>query len=46
MGKEALKLSAVAIVIYLAVAYGTNFGSDITNAANGGATLVKAFQGR
>ena len=46
MGKEALKLSALAIITYLAVAYGTNFGSDITASTNGGAGIIKAFQGR
>lgn len=46
MGREALKLSFWAIVTYLAVAYGTSFGNDINNAANGGVGLVKAFQGR
>ena len=46
MGKEALKLGAVAIVVYLAVAYGTNFGNDISQSALGTATVVKAFQGR
>lgn len=46
MGREFLKLSAAAIIVYLAVAYGTNFGNDITAGANGASGLVKAFQGR
>lgn len=35
-----------AIALYLAVAYGTNFGSDLTSAAAGSANVIKAFQGR
>lgn len=46
MGREALKLSFWAIVVYLAVAYGTSFGNDISSSATGGVNLVKAFQGR
>lgn len=46
MGKEALKLSALMIVTYLLVFYGTGAGNDINAAAQGSAGLVKAFQGR
>ena len=46
MGRQLMKYTFGAVVVYLAVAYGTNFGSDITAAANGYATGVGALQGR
>jgi hypothetical protein len=46
MGRKALLYSAGLIALYIAVAYGTNFGQDITATTNGGANLVRVFQGR
>ncbi|MCW2498138.1 hypothetical protein [Jatrophihabitans sp.] len=34
------------IALYIAVTHGSNFGRVITSGANGGATFVKALQGR
>jgi hypothetical protein len=46
MGKQMLKYGAVLIGLYVVVANGTNFGSAFTQSAQGGATVIKAFQGR
>jgi hypothetical protein len=46
MGRQIMKYTFGAVVVYLAVAYGTNFGNDITAAANGYGTAVGALQGR
>lgn len=46
MGKKALGYAAGLIATYLVVYYATNAGNVVTAGANGGATLVKAFQGR
>lgn len=44
--KTFMKYTFGAVGLYLAVAYGTNFGADIKAAANGYATGVGALQGR
>jgi hypothetical protein len=46
MLKQFMKYTFGAVVVYLAVAYGTNFGNDISAAAAGYATDVSALQGR
>jgi hypothetical protein len=46
MGKKALTYSGGLIALYLAVRYATGTGSVLTAGANGGAKLVKTFQGR
>jgi hypothetical protein len=46
MLKQLMKYTFGAVVVYLAVAYGTNFGNDISAAASGYATDVVALQGR
>jgi len=44
--KKALLYGAVLIGVYLAVSYGTNSGTLITDSTTGATNLVKAFQGR
>lgn len=46
MAKKALLYSALLIALYLGVEYYTGFSKDTTAAANGGSTLIRAFQGR
>ncbi|HLY84813.1 MAG TPA: hypothetical protein VKQ71_17645 [Acidimicrobiales bacterium] len=46
MGKTVLKYSALLIAGYLAVAYGTNWGTLIGQSSSGGVNVIKAFQGR
>jgi hypothetical protein len=46
MARTALKYGAVLIGMYLAVAYATGSGNLLTNAADGTAKVVRAFQAR
>lgn len=46
MGRQFMKYTFGAVIVYLAVAYGTNFGNDIKAAAGGYAQGVAALQGR
>jgi hypothetical protein len=46
MGRTFMKYTFGAVVVYLAVAYGTNFGNDIKAAASGYGQAVGALQGR
>jgi hypothetical protein len=44
--RKALLYGAVLIGVYIATAYATGFGTDVTNTANGVATVAKTLQGR
>jgi hypothetical protein len=44
--KQFMKYTFGAVALYLAVAYGTNFGEDVRAAAAGYADGVAALQGR
>jgi hypothetical protein len=44
--KKALGYGAGLIALYLAVAYSTGFSKNVSSAASGSVSLVKAFQGR
>jgi len=44
--KTYAKYGAVLIGIYLAVAHGTSSGRLVSSGSKGGATIIKAFQGR
>lgn len=46
MGRKALVYTAGLIALYIAVAYGTNFGQTVTASTNGGVNVIKALQGR
>lgn len=46
MGRKALTYGAGLIALYLLVAHQTNSGKLVTDAASGGSTIVKSFQGR
>lgn len=46
MSRTILKYSAGLIALYLAVAYGTDFGKLIDQTTKGASTVVKSFQGR
>jgi len=46
MGRKFLLYGFGAIALYLGVVYYAGFSKDTTAATSGGATLVKAFQGR
>jgi len=44
--KTYAKYGAGLIALYLVVAHGTNFGRAVRSGSAGGATIIKAFQGR
>lgn len=44
--RKIILYGAVLIGIYVATAYATGFGTDVTNTANGTATVIKTLQGR
>ena len=44
--KQGLKWGAGLIALYLGVRYATGAGTLLKNGANGGVSIVKAFQGR
>ena len=44
--KTYAKYGAGLIALYLVVSHGTNFGRAVRGGAAGGATVIKAFQGR
>lgn len=44
--KNALKLSAYLIALYLGVAYATGSGRLIKEGSGGAVSVIKAFQGR
>lgn len=46
MFRQGLKYGAGLIALYVAVYYGSNAGKLVREGANGGATLIKAFQGK
>lgn len=46
MGKKALTYTAGLIALYLAVANASGLGKDMTDGANGGATIIKTLQAR
>lgn len=49
MGQTAKKVVTTAaglIALYLAVAYSSGFSKNVSSAATGSVSLVKAFQGR
>lgn len=46
MGRTFMKYTFGAVVVYLAVAYGTNFGNDIKAAGSAYGQGVGALQGR
>lgn len=46
MGRKALAYGGGLIALYLIVVHSSNFGQDITAAANGASTLTKSLQGR
>jgi hypothetical protein len=46
MGRQFMKYGAGLIAFYLAVANASGLGKVFTDGANGGATVVKALQGR
>jgi hypothetical protein len=46
MFRQSIKYGAGLIGLYLIVYYGTNAGKVIKDGAAGGATVIKAFQGR
>lgn len=44
--KKAVTWGGGLIALYLAVSYGTNTGRVISAGANGGAKIIRSFQGR
>lgn len=44
--RKVIFYGAVLIGVYLATAYATGFGTDVTNTASGVSTVVKSLQGR
>lgn len=46
MLRKGLLYGAILIGVYVATAYATGFGTDVTNGANGAATIIKTLQGR
>ena len=46
MFRQSIKYGAGLIGLYLVVYYGSNAGKVVTAGANGGGTIIKAFQGR
>ena len=46
MLRQSLKYGAGLIALYVVVYYGSNAGKVVSSGASGGATIIKAFQGR
>lgn len=44
--RKVIFYGAVLIGVYIAAAYATGFGADVTNTATGTATVIKTLQGR